>query len=73
MALRIELRDRRGASLRGFSISDADAVCGNSTAETVSWRGRHDLASLVGHPVKLRFVIHDAKLYAFQFRPGPTQ
>jgi len=71
--LRVELQDGRGATLRGFSLSDADAVLGNSTAETVNWRGRHDLASLVGNPVKLRFVIHDAKLYAFQFRPGPAQ
>ena len=66
--LKIEVQDAQGRALPGFGL--ADAVCGNSTAKGVTWRGSSDLADIAGRPVTLRFVMRDIKLYAFQFVRG---
>jgi hypothetical protein len=33
----------------------------------VSWRGSEDVSKLAGEPVRVRFVLRDADLYAFRF------
>jgi hypothetical protein len=33
----------------------------------VNWKGRHDVSSLSGKPIRLRIDLKRAKLYAFQF------
>jgi hypothetical protein len=38
--------------------------------KVVTWNGTGDLAAWSGRPVRLRFVIRAAKLYAFQFTGG---
>jgi hypothetical protein len=65
---RVEVRDQQGDPIAGLTEKDADPVTGNSVAAPVSWRGSRDLSGLRGRPVRLRFVMRDAKLYAFQFR-----
>jgi hypothetical protein len=37
-------------------------------AKPVTWRARGDLAALGSRPIRLRFIMRDARLYAFQFR-----
>jgi hypothetical protein len=39
----------------------------NDVAHVVKWQGRSDVGPLAGRPVRLRFVMRSAKLYAFQF------
>ncbi len=65
--LKIEIQDAQGRALSGFGLTEADAVRGNSTAKSVSWRGSGNLTEITDVPVKLRFVMRDIKLYAFQF------
>ena len=65
--LKVEVADAAGRPLPGFGVSDADALLGNNLARTVTWGGRSDLAELAGRPVRLRVVMRDMKLYAFQF------
>lgn len=65
--LKVEIRDAKGHPLPGYGLAEADEVRGNSTAKGVTWRGSSDLADFAGRPVKLRFVMRDVKLYAFQF------
>ena len=67
--LRIEIRDAQGNPLPGFTEEDADKVTGNAVAKAAAWAGNSDVSSLRGTPVKLRFVMRDAKLYAFH-SPG---
>ena len=38
-------------------------------ASDLTWKGASDLSALAGKPISLRFVMRDAKLYAFQFVP----
>ena len=66
----VEILDAQGKPLPNFTAKDADPVTGNSTGKTVKWGGQSDLSSLAGRPIKLRFVMRDAKLYAFQFVSG---
>ncbi len=65
---KVELQDEQGRALSGFSSEDCDLVhTANDVSRGVSWRGRSDVSSLAGRPVRLRFLLRDADLYAFQF------
>jgi hypothetical protein len=35
----------------------------------VHWQGRSDLSALAGRPVRLRFVLKDADVFALRFAP----
>ncbi len=68
--LKVEIQDANGKPLPGYALSDADGLRGNAIHKTVTWQGRSEIGGLAGHTVRLRFVMRDAKLYAFQFQ-GP--
>ena len=59
---------RDGQPVEGYSAAEADPVRGNFIDKAVTWNGQSDLSALAGQPVWIRFVMKDAKLYAFQFR-----
>jgi len=64
---RVAIEDREGKPLPGYAAEDCDPISGNFVRKTVSWHGRDDLGALAGRPVRLRFVMRSAKLFAFQF------
>lgn len=64
----VELLDEHGKPIPGFTLSDCDPVFGDSIERTVSWKGSTDVSALAGKPVKLRFQLRDADLFAFQFK-----
>ncbi len=66
-ALKVEIVGEDGNPIRGFAVSEADWINGNSVKMPVSWNGRQDVSSLAGQPLRLRFVMRDCNLYAFQF------
>ncbi len=66
-SLAVELRDRQGEPIEGFSAADCPEIFGDETERTVKWNGR-DLGELAGKPVRLRFILRDADLFAFGFR-----
>lgn len=68
-SVRVELQDADGAPVPGFALADADELFGDSLDRRASWKGRTDVASLAGRPVRLRLVLVDADVYSFQFRP----
>ncbi len=68
--VRVELQDPGGTSLKGFSLEDCPEVFGDATARTVAWKNGNDVSSLNGRPIRLRFALKDADLYAFQFVDG---
>jgi hypothetical protein len=63
----VELLREDGQAIPGFEFSLVDRIVGNFLAKTVTWQGRSDLSALRGQPVRLRFSLRKAKLYAFQF------
>ncbi len=64
---RVEVLGLDRQPVSGFAAADCDPIIGNSTARKVTWKGSPDVGSLSGRPVRLRFAMRSAKLYAFQF------
>lgn len=72
-SIRVEIQGADGKPLPGFAAADCRAIAGDKIAQIVSWSGGSDVTKLAGQPVRLRFVLQDADLFAIQFRPGPTR
>ena len=66
--IRVEIQDAEGNPLPGYTQADADAIIGDAIERTVSWQGNTNVSALAGTPVRLRFIMKDADLYALQFR-----
>ena len=61
------LRDQMNTPIAGFSLDDCIELLGDDLERIVRWSGGCDLSHLEGVPIRLRFVLRDADLYAFQF------
>ena len=68
--IRVELQRPDGTPIPGFSLADCQEVFGDTVDRTVHWQGNARLADLNGEPVRLRFVLNDADLYALRFTNG---
>ena len=67
--VRVELLDINGIPLEGYRMEDCDRIhTANEINREVSWGGRSDVSIFAGKPVRLRFEIRDADLFAFQFK-----
>ena len=72
----VELQEESGTPIPGFTRAEAVSIDRNGTAQEVWWQGGPDVSALAGRPVRLRFVMRSAKLFAFQCvdetgGPGP--
>ncbi|MCX6619613.1 MAG: hypothetical protein NTY38_00750, partial [Acidobacteria bacterium] len=67
--IRVEILNDRGQPVAGYSAGDAKRLVGNSLHHVASWNAGTGVEGLAGKPVRLRFIMRDAKLYAFQFVP----
>jgi hypothetical protein len=64
----VEILDDHGLVVDGLSQTDCDLIhTANEINRAVSWKGSRDLSKLAGRPIRLRFFLRDADLYAFQF------
>ena len=68
-SVQVELQDAAGQPIPGYSLADCPDVFGDELARVVRWRAGGDVRPLTGKTVRLRFVLKDADLYAFQFAP----
>ena len=50
-----------------MSLDDCDPTFGDSVDRPVVWKSGTDLSRLAGRPVRLRFVLKDADVYAYRF------
>ena len=67
-SIRVELQDAAGTPLEGFGLDDCSVVFGDELEREVRWKGGSDVSSLAGRPVRLRFALRDADLFALRFR-----
>jgi hypothetical protein len=65
----VEIQDAAGKPIPGFTLADCVELNTDDLARVVSWKNGSDVSSLAGKPVRLRFRLKDADLYAFQFVP----
>ena len=65
--IRVEIQDAAGKPIPGFTLADSQEQIGNEIQRVVSWKNGSDLSEMAGKPVRLRFAIKDADLFAIQF------
>ncbi|GAB5562752.1 MAG: hypothetical protein SynsKO_43990 [Synoicihabitans sp.] len=68
-SIRVEIQDRTGDPIPGFTLADCAPLYGNTVDRALSWTRGRDLSELAGEVVRLRFVLKDADVYAYQFQP----
>ncbi len=66
--VRVEIQRPDGAPIAGYAIEDSATLIGNFIERAVSWGGSTDVSGLAGSPVRLRFVMKDADIFALRFR-----
>jgi hypothetical protein len=67
-SVKVEVQDPDGKPIRGFALADQLPLVGDSTDRAVVWKNNPSLGSLAGQPVRLRFVLQEADVFALQFR-----
>jgi len=70
--LRIEVLDENGKVVPAFSRANCIPVRADKTLQPVQWKGAKDLSALAGKPVKFRFHVKNASLYAFWVSPDAS-
>ena len=66
-SLRVELQDESGQAIEGFALEDCEELFGDELERVVRWERGGDVSALAGEQVRLRFVLSDTDLFAFQF------
>jgi hypothetical protein len=66
-SVKVEAQDAAGRPIPGFTATDSSETYGNWICRAATWHGKDDVSGLVGKPIRLRFIMRDAKLYSFQF------
>jgi len=66
-SVQVEVQDEGGSALAGFALSDMEPLYGDELDAVARWRGGDDLSALSGRPVRLRFALKDADIYAIRF------
>jgi len=70
--LRAEVLDADGATIAPFTRDNCIPLTADSTIAELRFNGADDLSKLAGRPVRLRFYLKGASLYAFWLSPAPT-
>jgi len=63
----VEIQDAAGQPIPGFTLADCRELNTDGLARVVSWKNGSDVSSLAGKPIRLRFRLKDADLFALQF------
>ena len=66
-SIRVEIQDVNGAPLPGFALENCVEILGDDLARKVRWESGEKLNSIAGRPVKMRFRLVDADIFAFRF------
>ena len=66
--MRVELQDADGKALPGFTLDDCTPIWGDHVSFTVKWKGGDDVGAHAGKPVRVRFEMSDADLFALRFQ-----
>ena len=69
-SLRVELLGGNGVPVKGYALSDCGEIYGDEIERVVKWKGQN-MGGMAGRPVRLRFVLKDADLFAFASQSAP--
>jgi len=65
-SVRVEVLDEKGQVIPGFSAQDCLPLTGDGVDQPVRWKSQPTLQPVIGKPVRLRFLLENATIYAFQ-------
>ncbi len=65
-SIRVEIQDETGAPLKNFGLDDMEPIFGDELDAPVAWKSGGDLSAFSGKPVRFRFVLQDADLFALR-------
>ena len=68
--MRVEIQDAERNPLPGFELDSMDELYGDELNAEIQWKSGSDLTRLKKAPVRFRFVIQDADLFAVQIAPA---
>ena len=66
-SIQVEIQDASGQPILGFALEDCPEIYGDRIRQVVGWKQGSDVSKLAGQPIRLRFVMKDADLYAIRF------
>ena len=66
-SIRVEVQDPEGRPLPGLGLDDCAEIFADEIDRPVLWADDSALTAAAGRPVRLRFALCDADLYAFRF------
>lgn len=66
--VKVEIQNADGQAVPNFALADCQGLVGDSIEQAMSWKGGADVSSLAGKPVRLRFVMQEADVFALQFK-----
>lgn len=66
-SVKVELQDAAGQPIPGYTLAECDELVGDGISMPVSWNKSTEVAALAGKPIRIRFVLKDADIYAMQF------
>jgi len=64
----VEVQGTDGTPVDGYRLEDSSPTFGDELAREIRWKGGSDVGRLAGQPVRLRFILKDADLFAFSFQ-----
>lgn len=67
-SVQVEIQDADGRPVPGHALADCPEIFGDELERPVGWKAGADISKLAGRPVRLRFVMKDADVYAFRFQ-----
>jgi len=65
---KVALTDTDGRILPGFDFDDCDVIKGDFIDKAVNWKSGKQVTEQQGRPVRLKFRMQKAKLYAFEIK-----
>lgn len=65
--LQVEIQDAAGQPIESLRMAEMVPVFGDTLCREVHWKTETSLARFIGVPIRLRFRLQDADLYAFRF------
>lgn len=71
-SLRVELLDKDGNVLPGFSKNDCLAFTGDATKARIQWSGKSSLSEVKGKVIRAKFYVANGSLYSFWISPNET-
>ena len=64
-SLYVEILDKDGKVINGFSKDDCVKVTGDNTKQMVTWKNNNSLKSLANTTIRVKFYLSDGDLYSF--------